>query len=472
MNKKEFLLLIAALLTVGYSSTQLVAVPSVFPTGTTIYNPELAWNGYTIIDAADGKGAVLLDMNGNTLRRWPQLAGVGPFRILPGGYVMGGDVRRNPYQESIAVREFDWEDNEVWRYDRAEHVITETTEDENGAEQGGEMVWAARQHHDWQRQGNPVGYYAPEQMPNATGGKTLILAHKNVTVPEVSDKRLEDDYIYEVSWEGEVLWEWLASDHVDELGFSEDARNAIHRSVQWNEARQSADWLHINSANYIGPNQWYDQGDERFHPEHVMISSRTANIIAIIGRDGSIVWRMGPDYTVSKELAGVGQIIGQHNPHIIPEGLPGAGNLLVFDNGGSGGYGFSNPAAPDGVGSMTRDSSLVLEINPVTFEKIWDYSIGGTERSMFYSHYVSNAQRLPNGNTLINEGMNGRVFELTDEEEIVWEYVSPFFGDGDTPTHRIYRAHRLPYDWIPQLDTPEERSVTPPPLGEFRIPPD
>jgi hypothetical protein len=35
------------------------------------------------------------------------------------------------------------------------------------------------------------------------------------------------------------------------------------------------------------------------------------------------------------ELRAIGQVIGQHNPHIIPEGLPGAGNLLVFDNGGA-----------------------------------------------------------------------------------------------------------------------------------------
>lgn len=467
---KRFLSLGAIVLSIGFSSPPIVAVPSVFPTGTTIYKPDLAWNGYTIIDAADGKGAVLLDMNGNVIRRWPQLAGIGPFRILPGGYVMGGDVRRNPYQESIALRQFDWEDNEVWRYDRAEQVRTEEIENEDGETEGGEMVWAARQHHDWQRQGNPIGYYAPNMEPTATEGKTLILAHKNVTASAVSDKRLEDDYIYEVSWEGEVLWEWLASDHVDEFGFSEDARNAIHRSVQWNEARQSADWLHINSANYVGPNQWYEQGDERFHPENIMISSRTANIIAIIGRDGSIVWRMGPDYTASEALSELGQIIGQHNPHIIPEGLPGAGNLLVFDNGGRGGYGFSNPASPNGVGSMTRDSSRILEINPVTLEKIWDYSLGGTERAMFYSHYVSNAQRLPNGNTLINEGMNGRVFELTEEQEIVWEYVSPFFSDTDISSHRVYRAYRLPYEWIPQLDIPEESAVIPPPLSEFRVP--
>ena len=220
----------------------------------------------------------------------------------------------------------------------------------------------------------------------------------------------------------------------------------------------------------MGPTQWYDAGDERFTPENLLFSSRVANIIGIINREGNIVWRMGPDYTQSAALKELGQIIGQHNPHIIPKGLPGAGNLLVFDNGGGGGYGFANPAAPNGINSVRRDFSRVLEFNPITFEKVWEYSIGGTEHFQFFSHYVSNAQRLPNGNTMINEGAHGRLFELTPENEIVWEYVSPFFGDQEPISHRIFRAHRIPYDWIPQLDPPTETPVIPPNLREYRVP--
>jgi hypothetical protein len=439
----------------------LLSYPSVYPTGTTIYHPEETWNGYVVFDAPDGQGTILIDMNGNVVRQWTEISSVpGPFRILPGGFVMGGDVPRPPHQETVALVQLDWDGNEVWRFDRMEQVETED----------GEMVWSSRQHHDWQREGNPVGYYAPGMEPQATSGSTLILAHKNVEVPEISGRRLEDDYIYEVSWDGEIVWEWLASDHVDELGFSGQALNAIHRSVPWNENRQSADWLHINSASYVGPNKWYDEGDERFHPQNIIFSSRNANIIGIIDREGSIVWRMGPDYLVSAELAELGQIIGQHHPHIIPEGLPGAGNMLVFDNGGSGGYGFANPAAPNGVNSVRRDYSRVLEFNPVTFEKVWEYSIPGTEKFQFFSHYVSSAQRLPNGNTMVTEGADGRIFELTPDNEIVWEYVSPFFGTREPISRRIFRAYRIPYDWIPQLEQPTETAVIPPDLREFRVP--
>ena len=456
---------ICCLAIVGVSAavfpTRFHAYPSVYPTGTTIYQPDKAWSGYTIFDTIDEQGAVLIDMNGNVLRLFTEITAVpSPSRILPGGYVVGGDMPREPHQESIALIQIDWEGREVWRFDRTEEVKTED----------GDMVWASRLHHDWQREGNPVGYYAPGMEPETDRGRTLILAHKNVSKPEITDKLLEDDFIIEVSWDGEILWEWLASDHVDEFGFSEDARNAIYRSVNVNKERQTADWLHINSASYLGPNKWYDAGDERFRPDNIIVSARNASFIAIIDRSGSIVWRLGPDYTESKALSELGQIIGQHHPHIIPKGLPGAGNLMVFDNGGSAGYGWANPASPDGTNALRRDSSRVLEINPVTLEKIWEYSVSGIEHIRFFSHYVSNTQRLPNGNTMINEGAIGRIFEVTKEGEIVWEYVSPYFGKEIRTRNTIYRAHRVPYEWIPQLARPEERPVVPPDLREFHVP--
>jgi hypothetical protein len=451
---------VAACLGLGWCACH--AAPSVYPTGTTIFDPEKTWSGFTLIDTNDNQGAVLLDMNGRVVRHWPGIDVMpGPFRILPGGYIVGGTTERRPHQEAVALRQLDFEGNEVWRFDRTEQVELES----------GETVWAARQHHDWQREGSSVGYYSPVAEPLVDRGRTLILAHKNVMRPKITDKRLEDDYLLEVSWDGEVLWDWLASDHVEEFGFSQDARNAIYRSVPFSEARQSADWIHINAASWLGPNPWYDAGDTRFHPDNVMISMRGANIIAIIDRDGHVVWRMGPDYRETPALAALGQIIGQHHPHIIPEGLPGAGNLLVFDNGGAGGYGFANPASPNGINAVQRDYSRVLEVNPTTFEKVWEYSIGATERFRFFSHYVSSAQRLPNGNTMIVEGADGRIFELTQEGEIVWEFVSPYFAENPPTRNHMFRAYRVPYEWVPQLERPEERSVVPPNLREFRIAP-
>jgi len=219
-------------------------------------------------------------------------------------------------------------------------------------------------------------------------------------------------------------------------------------------APRAFDWLHTNAAAYLGPNHWYDEGDKRFAPENILISSRQASFLAIIARNGHVVWRMGPDFRETPQLQRIGQIIGQHNAHLIPKGLPGAGNLLVFDNGGASGYGFDTPIGLNGYGGLARSSSRVLEIDPVKMQTVWSYTGSG-----FFSTNISGAQRLPNGNTLITEGAGSRVFEVTPDKHIVWEYMSA--NEKGAPA-AVYRAYRVPYDWIPQLPKPIETAVTPP----------
>jgi hypothetical protein len=115
--------------------------------------------------------------------------------------------------------------------------------------------------------------------------------------------------------------------------------------------------------------------------------------------------------------------------------------------------------------------SRVLEIDPVKQRVVWEYAGTDNDRPTwsFYSSFISSARRLPNGNTLIDEGMNGRVFQVTGDGEIVWEYVSPYFGPAPLGpagkkllTNWIYRAQPVPYDWVPP-DTPhgERRGLHP-----------
>ena len=190
--------------------------------------------------------------------------------------------------------------------------------------------------------------------------------------------------------------------------------------------------MHINCVSVLGENKWYDAGDERFHPDNLIFDARNANILAIISKKtGEVVWQIGPDFSKTKELRKLGWIIGQHHFHMIPKGLPGEGNLLVFDNGGEGGYGSPNPSSVTGNNNAHRDYSRVLEFDPITLEIIWQYtpveagSFLFTDASKFYSSYISAAQRLPNGNTLITEGSDGRIIEVTPEHEIVREYINP-----------------------------------------------
>jgi len=73
---------------------------------------------------------------------------------------------------------------------------------------------------------------------------------------------------------------------------------------------------------------------------------------------------------------------------------------------------------------------------------------------------------------LITEGAVGRIFEVTSEHEIVWEFVNPNFRPNQGgQSNSMYRAYRIPYDWIPQLLVPVEQAVIPPELGTFRIAP-
>ena len=441
---------------------------SVFPTGTTVYNPDKAWSGYTMFQARD-VGATLVDMNGTVVNQWKGLQGF-PNRLLPGGYVFGSTGARNPkhgFQDQLDLVQVDWDGDVVWKFDQYERI----------KDPGGKPMWMARQHHDYQRQGNPVGYFVPGMDPLVAEGNTLITCHKNLTNTKIADKRLLDDTIIEVTWDGEIVWEWVASDHFEELGFGEAARNAMARNPNVVAAGGGVgDWLHMNSMSTLGPNKWFDSGDERFHPDNIIWSSRMTNIMAIVSKaTGEIVWRGGPDYTASEELRKLGQIVGQHHSHMIPKGLEGEGNILVFDNGGWAGYGAPNPGAPSGTRNALRDHSRVLEFDPVTLEVVWKYTAAEAghvvplDASQFYSSFVSSVQRLPNGNTLITEGSNGRMIEITREHETVWEYISPYYGKKRNQ-NMVYRSYRVPYRWVPQVEKPEEVDIVRPNNSKFRVP--
>ena len=144
--------------------------------------------------------------------------------------------------------------------------------------------------------------------------------------------------------------------------------------------------------------------------------------------------------------------IGQHHATMLPrknfEGLPlkGAGNILIFDNGGHGGY-----------PRQYRFQSRVLLINPRSGNVVWQYDAedSGIFIKNFFSMFKSSAQRLPNGNTLITESTWGRIFEVRPKGKIVWEYINPYFKNKQKGDHakgrqnHIYRAYRVSLDWPP-----------------------
>jgi hypothetical protein len=387
--------------------------------------------GYTVLSTTDDP-AFLIDMDGNIIHTW-SLIGFPP-KMLPGGALIGG-YNESEMDEDRYVAQEDWNGTIVWEFNNWD----------NGS---------ARQHHDLEREGNPVGYYAPGQ-DFVDKGNTLVLARSTILNTSISKWPLDDDVIYEVDWNGSLTgFEWYASNHFNEMGFDQRAKFGIYfQKIPSVHRTGILGWLHVNSISELGENQWYDKGDTRFNPHNIIIDSRHANFIAIVERtSGKIIWKVGPDYS-KKTVEGqnLGQIIGPHQAHMIPKGLPGEGDILVFDNGGFAGYGILGLPC-----RCIRFYSRVIEFNPITYDIVWEYSNkDGSivprdgKDSRFYSSLVSSAQRLPNGNTLIAEGTKGRVFEITPEKKIVWEYIYYSEATGQNSTNQVYRAYRVPPEWVP-----------------------
>jgi hypothetical protein len=134
------------------------------------------------------------------------------------------------------------------------------------------------------------------------------------------------------------------------------------------------------------------------------------------------------------------------------------GNTLVLANLVHESKGFKAPQVLDDV---------PYEVDPQG-KIVWEYTAVDSRQTQwsFYSAFISSARRLPNGNTLVDEGMNGRVFHVTPQGEIVWEYVSPFYGDSlvggsgrTVRTNWVYRAQPVPYDWAPDGTPRSERPL-------------
>ncbi len=128
---------------------------------------------------------------------------------------------------------------------------------------------------------------------------------------------------------------------------------------------------------------------------------------------------------------------------------------MIFNNGLTG---------PDGDYSSVVEISApmdaagryVLEKGPFgPEEEAWIYT--GSKMAPLHSAFISGAQRLASGHTLITSGAQGRFFEVTPEGKIVWEYWDPHSGqvrmaDGSTPhpvhgdTYAVFRATKIPSD--------------------------
>ena len=355
---------------------------SVFPTGVTINDPTRVSPGVVIFNTNNGETYAITN-DGTPVNRWTSpdvdrpMLGYG--EPLASGTLL--TYVSDGFKPGCAVNCGD----RIVELDAASNIVWEYTDTEDRF-----------LHHDFERLSN---------------GNTMILCSKTFIDPNVSDKEIVDDCIVEVDAAGNVVWEWQTADHYDELGLSDEAKALIFEA--------GGDWGHANGAGVIADNT--SSPDPRFRPGNVFIQYQTANMLIVVDRDtDEVVWSL------------IDEVISPHGINFLTDAVTGANNFLVFDNGNAAGY-----------PKISRFYSRVVEINPIDNSIPYEYNAttsGASQLWSMYSHFKGVAQRQVNGNTLIVEGSSGRIFEVDDTGEIVWEFVSPLDEGGND----IYRAWRIP----------------------------
>jgi Arylsulfotransferase (ASST) len=236
-------------------------------------------------------------------------------------------------------------------------------------------------------------------------GNTLLNRHVLVPrdmVPKIKggipgtelQEGMWDNGFQEITPDGKVVWEWLGYQHQDpEI----DVVCPLCPRTIW------------NYANGLFP---APEGD-------IIESCRHFNTISIVDRNtGKIKWRWGSPYELGHH----------HNPSMLENG-----NILVFDNG------FHRQTSHE---VADENYSRVIEINPKTNTIEWEYKDKNPQN--FYSGICSSAERLPNGNTFICESSKGRLFEVTPDKEVVWEFFNPFYCEWGRLglSNLVFKAHR------------------------------
>jgi len=384
--------------------------------------PEVS-EGYTLFAPLRAGSAYLIDVLGRLVHSW-ELAywpGMAVYLLEDGSLLVTGsyspseEPRLSAGGQGGIVQIYDWDGNLTWSY-------TYSNDDH-------------RQHHD------------VEMLPN---GNVLLIAWEYKTEEEadeagrtrcVDGDGLWPDVLIEVKptgpVSGEIVWEWRAWDHIvqdtdSELpNFGDPAEHPELIDINY-QIGFSSDWLHTNAVDY---NPEFDQillsvhnTGEMWIIDHSTTTEEAAQHTGGDGgRGGDLLYRWGNPAAYGAGTGSDQQLFGQHDTQWIEAGRPGAGNVLVFDNGlrRSGRYSriveVETPGAVDGSYPLTGDS-----YGPEA--PVWTYQ--ADPPSDFFAANLSGAQRMPNGNTLICAGRSGQIFEVTASGDVVWSYINPVTGSG------------------------------------------
>ena len=396
-----------------------------------LVNTEAAYEGYTLFSPMNTPSVYLMDNEGRIIHSWEieGNAGVLEAHLIDNGHlvVVAGSRSDTPnLQRARSIREYTWSNELVWEIEFDRRIRS--------------------QHH------------TIDFLPN---GNILAIARYARSLDEAIEMGLRpqshaliSEIIVEIDRSNsELVWQWDVWDH---LAQDFDANLPNYGQISQRPGRidinyrRESDWLHVNAVHY---HPELDQIVISVHKfSEFWIIDHSTSTAEAAGPAGDLLWRWGnPAAYQQGDPVDDRQLFRQHDVQWIEDGLPGAGNILIFNNRNnidtdeeySSVLELKPPLRPDGSYDWEQDVEIV-----------WSYAADG-----FYSRIFSGVQRLPNGNTLITEGRPGRLIEVSADGEVVWEFVNPetrrgITKQGDLPSqgvgarerNALFRVRKYPPD--------------------------
>ena len=258
----------------------------------------------------------------------------------------------------------------------------------------------------------------------------------------------------------EIVWRWHLWDHLiqdqdsslNNYGIIKNHPELIDINIGNFTNPTEGDWLHTNAIAY---NEQLDQ---------IMFSSRHLSEIYIIdhsttieeasehtggnsNKGGDILYRWGNPINYGRGTINDQKLNAQHGAHWIPQGFPGSGNIIMFNNNPSdtvdSNQQFGNSSVLEIVPPIDDEGNYIisdsLSFGPIDYE--WKYGGDNT----FFSHFQSGAYRLLNGNTLVTSTQEKNIFEIDSLGNKVWEYDLEL---SDTHPGYTARAKKYGIDYL------------------------
>ena len=386
-----------------------------------------AWEGYTLFAPKHYTTTYLIDNAGLLVHAWTGSTtepGQSAY-LLENGHLLRAAMTKGPLStgggEGGRVEEYDWDGNLVWELDYS--TATEMQHHDIHILPNGNLLMLVVEKRTY-AEAIAAGF-DPSKLDPEIQSKGYMLPDTVVEIKPTLPKG------------GTVVWRWRVWDHLIQ---DYDATKANYGNVAANprlidadgtESRIPAFWNHMNSIDY---NAALDQ---------IMLSVRGNSEVWIIdhstttaeaaghaggksGKGGDLLYRWGNPKAYGAGTQSDQKLYQQHDAEWIPAGYPGAGNITVFNNGLGRNYStvdeFTPPVDADGNYALATGAAF----GPTSFT--WTYK--ANPPASLFAEAISGAQRLPNGNTLIDDGTHGTFIEVTPGGETVWKYINPVVRDG------------------------------------------